>query len=321
MKISVLVLDGVFDTGLSCMLDCFSFANGLAPQVNAALAPCEVQVVGLRRRVVTHLGMCIAPTRIDAAPTPDILLVPALYIPTPARAAEVMHQRETGDAASVMADYNARGIAVGTACSGTFFAAKAGILDGRRATTAWWLAPTFRQMFPKVMLDETQMLVDAGPVVTAGGGFGHLNLSLWLLRRRSPAWATMAARYLVVDTQPLQAPYIIPDHLSHSDPLVEQFEGWVRAHMAEPFSLAQAARSLGASARSLQRRVQMAVGKSPVSMVQDLRLEQAVHLLRSEREGIDSIAAKVGYANGVTLRNLIRRKFGRGVRELRAALV
>lgn len=321
MIISVLVLDGVFDTGLSSMLDCFNFANALAPQVDAALAPCEVRVVGLRRSVVTHLGMRLSPMKLDAAPVPDILLVPALYIPSPQRAAEVMRQRESLQAARAMADYVARGIAVGTACSGTFFAAKAGLLDGRRATTAWWLAPALREMFPQVMLDESQMLVDAGPVVTAGGGFGHLNLALWLLRRRSPAWATMAARYLVVDTQPLQAPYIIPDHLSHGDPLVARFESWVRAHMAEPFSLTQAARSLGASERSLQRRVQTTLGKSPVSLVQDLRLEQAVHLLRSERDSIDSIAGRVGYANGVTLRNLIRRKFGRGLRELRAAVV
>ena len=321
MKIAVLILDGVFDTGLSSMLDCFNFANALAPQVDAALAPLQVQTVGLRRSALTHLGMRVQTAKIDSVPSPDLLLVPARYVPTPGAMMEVMGERASAQAAEVMADYQQRGVTVGTACSGGFFAAKAGILNERRATTAWWLAPTFRALFPRVALEESQMLVDAGSVVTAGGGFGHLNLALWVLRRRSPAWANMAARYLVVDTQPLQAPFIIPDHLSHSDPLVEGLERWIRAHMAEPFSLRAAARSLGASERSLQRRVQAVLGKSPVALVQDLRLEQAVYLLRSERDGIDSIAARVGYANAVTLRNLIRRKFGRGVRELRAAVV
>ena len=321
MRISVLVLEGVFDTGLSSMLDCFNFANNLAPQVDAALPPLQVQTVGLRRTTVTHLGMRLQTPKIDSVPPPDLLLVPARYVSTPAAVVELMAQRASARAAEVMAHYAHRGVALGTACSGSFFAAQAGVLNERRATTAWWLAPTFRALFPRVTLDESQMLVEAGPVVTAGGGFGHLNLALWVLRRCSPAWATMTARYLVVDTQPLQAPFIIPDHLSHSDPLVEGLERWIRAHMAEPFSLRAAARNLGASERSLQRRVQAVLGKSPVALVQDLRLEQAVHLLRSERDGIDSIAARVGYANAVTLRNLIRRKLGRGVRALRAAVV
>ena len=60
------------------------------------------------------------------------------------------------------------------------------------------------------------------------------------------------------------------------------------------------------------------LGKTPLSYFQDLRVERAVHLLRTSNESIDQIAAQIGYAEGVTLRALLRRKLGRGVRELRA---
>jgi transcriptional regulator GlxA family with amidase domain len=42
-----------------------------------------------------------------------------------------------------------------------------------------------------------------------------------------------------------------------------------------------------------------------------------MHLLRTSTDDVERIAAAVGYADGVTLRNLLRRKLGRGVREIR----
>ena len=61
------------------------------------------------------------------------------------------------------------------------------------------------------------------------------------------------------------------------------------------------------------------LGKSPLSYFQDLRVERAVHLLNTTSHSIERIAAMVGYADGVTLRTLLRRRLGRGVRELRSA--
>lgn len=84
------------------------------------------------------------------------------------------------------------------------------------------------------------------------------------------------------------------------------------------FSLAAAARSVGASERTLARRLRTVPGKSPLSYFQDLRVERAVHLLQTSKTSVDRIAARVGNSDGVTLRTLLRRKLGRGVRELRS---
>ncbi|HEY3633738.1 MAG TPA: helix-turn-helix domain-containing protein, partial [Caldimonas sp.] len=115
-----------------------------------------------------------------------------------------------------------------------------------------------------------------------------------------------------------QAEYVIPDHLAHCDPVVERFEAWARRKLAKGFSLAEAARAAGASERTLARRLQSTLGKTPLSYFQDLRVERALHLLRTGNASADQIAAQIGYADGVTLRSLLRRKLGRGVRELRA---
>ncbi|MNW09051.1 transcriptional activator FtrA [compost metagenome] len=67
----------------------------------------------------------------------------------------------------------------------------------------------------------------------------------------------------------------------------------------------------------MQRRIEAVLGKSPLSYFQDLRVERAVHLLRTSHLNIEAIAAEVGYVDGATLRTLLRRRLGRGVRELR----
>jgi transcriptional regulator GlxA family with amidase domain len=209
-------------------------------------------------------------------------------------------------------------VAVGAACIGTFVLASAGLLDGQKATTTWWLAPHFRSLFPAVLLDDSRMVVESGRLVTAGAALAHVDLALWFVRQKSPALADLTARYLVVDPRPSQSVFAISDHLAHHDPVVSRFEGWARVHLAERFSLGAAARSVGASERTLTRRLQRVLGKSPLSYVRDLRVERALHLLHTSDASIEDIAQQVGYGDGVTLRTLLRRKTGRGIRDLRS---
>jgi transcriptional regulator GlxA family with amidase domain len=125
--------------------------------------------------------------------------------------------------------------------------------------------------------------------------------------------ASLVARYLMLDERPSQAAYVISDHLAHADPLIELFEQWARARLAQGFSLIEAARAVGTSERTLARRLHRVLGKTPLSYFQDLRIEHAVHRLRTRTASVDAIAAEVGYADGVTLHTLLRRKLGRGV--------
>jgi len=74
---------------------------------------------------------------------------------------------------------------------------------------------------------------------------------------------------------------------------------------------------LGTSERTLSHRLHAVLGKSPLSYFQDLRVEHAVHRLRTSSDSIELIAAQVGYADGTTLRSLLRRMVGRAVSELR----
>jgi len=313
MRIDVLALDGVFDTGLSALLDVFATAN----ELSAGEPPLRVRVVGVRRRVRTGLGLQLPVEPADDHDLPHLVVAPALGSKTPQALEVALRRRDVLDAVQLLRDRSERGTRMAAACTGTFMLAASGALDGRHATTSWWLAPFFRQLHPQVRLDESRMLVSAGEVVTAGAALAHFDLALWILRQHSPSLANLVARFLILDERTSQAPYVISDHLAHADPLIELFEQWARARLAQGFSLTEAARAVGTSERTLARRLQRVLGKTPLSYFQDLRIEHAVHRLQTGTASVDTIAGEVGYADGVTLRTLLRRKLGRGVRELR----
>jgi transcriptional regulator GlxA family with amidase domain len=315
MRIVVLVLDGVFDSGLSVLLDTFETANALA-EGSRSPPRYEVALCGLRRSVSTHQGLRVPVVPLEDAARPDVAIMPALGAKTIETITAALDRPDVADSADVLRGWVRAGVRVAGACTATFVLAASGILDGGSATTTWWLAPLFRERFPAVALDDSRMIVESKGVVTAGAALAHVDLALWLVRRRSATLAQITARHLVVEARPSQAYYAMPDHLAHSDPLVERFEAWAGRHLAD-FSLAAAARASGASERTLERRIRAVLGRSPLAYVQDLRVEQAVHRLRTTRDSLDDIAGAVGYADGATLRALLRKKTGRGVRALR----
>jgi transcriptional regulator GlxA family with amidase domain len=318
MKIDVLALNGVFDTGLAAVLDALATANDLSAALGLSSIAFDVAVVGLGRQVRTNQGFEVAAERVEGRPPPDWVVVPAIGDRTPEPLAATLARPEAREAAHVVRTWSHQGAQVAAACIGTFLVAESGVLDGEAATTTWWLAPFFRQRYPLVRLEDGRMLVRSGRVLTAGAALSHMDMALWLIRQASPVLAETTARYLIVDSRPAQSAYAIADHLVHADPVAQRFERWARGHLSEGFSLDRAAQAVGASKRTLTRRINEVLGKTPLNYVQDLRIERAVHLLRTTSDDVETIAAAVGYADGVTLRNLLRRRLGRGVRDFRA---
>lgn len=277
-----------------------------------------MRIVALRRRVRTAQGLLVPLSAADRR-TPDCVVVPAIGTKMPVPLEKALARPEAQDATRLLRDYARRGATLTAACIGTFILAESGLLNGQRATTTWWLAPLFRQRYPEVRLEDSSMIVESGRFVTAGAALGHMDLALWLVRRVSPQLASLTAQYLIVDSRPSQSAYALLDHLVHSDPLVQRFESWARTNLARGFSLSEAARAVGSSKRTLARKLHAVLGKSPLEYFQSVRVERAVHLLKTTPASVDEIAARVGYADGVTLRSLLRRRLHRGVREIRAS--
>src|SRR5262245_46546839 len=134
MRINVLALDGVFDLGLSAVLDALQTANELIEAGGLDVPPFDVRIVGVRKSVRTAQGF-----RVPLKPmrAPDVVVVPAIGFKMPDPLAAALRRRDISNAGEQLRAWAKRGATMTAACVGTFVMAESGLLDGQHATTTW----------------------------------------------------------------------------------------------------------------------------------------------------------------------------------------
>jgi len=141
MKICVLALDGVFDTGLATVLDAFATANELAEMTGLASPRFEVAIVGMGKAVKTSQGLIVPVAPIPKRTVPDYVVVPAIGFKMPGPLQAALARSDVREAAKTLHWWADRGASTAAACIGTFILAESGLLDNRDATTtsATWI--------------------------------------------------------------------------------------------------------------------------------------------------------------------------------------
>jgi transcriptional regulator GlxA family with amidase domain len=159
----------------------------------------NVTTVAAQPMVRTGAGHLVEAKPLDGAEMADLLIVAARAGRGPDEVIEFVSGDQSLPERDLITRARNRGIGIASACAGTFLLAEAGILDGHRATTTWWLAPAFRARYPAVEVDQGRMVINSDGITTAGAAFGHVDLALAIVRANSPALADLVARYLVIE--------------------------------------------------------------------------------------------------------------------------
>lgn len=201
----------------------------------------------------------------------------------------------------------AAGALLVSSCAGVALLAEAGVLDGRRATTSWFLMSALTRRYPRVRFRPTDMVVEDGPCLTGGAALAQGDVMLALLRRiASPTVADLTGRYLLLDQRRSQTPYLSVSVLATSDPLLQRAETWIRGNLPRGFDISDLAAALGLTPWTLARRIRAATGLSPTRLVDRLRADEARQRLAGG-ERIGEVARDLGYTDPSALRRLLKR--------------
>lgn len=322
-----LLFDGAADGPLGVALDLLGAAQRLAKTPGVGPFPARL----LTSRFVSLDGAPIqtgsgrafqvdGPFDPDRLRRGDVVVIPGLGASSESRLQALLGRQDILRSGALLQRAAAKRARLAASCSATFVLAASGVLDGGEATTTWWLGESFARRFPEVGLRIDRMVVESNGHLTAGAALAHGDLLLALLARvASPALAHLVARYLVLDERISQSRYQVMEHLRADDPTVRQLEAFLRAQPGRLHTLAEMAKATATSPRTLARRMEEALGTTPLRFAQRLRIGRALHLLETTDESVERIAEQVGYADAAAFRRVFKREVGESPRQRQRA--
>lgn len=207
----------------------------------------------------------------------------------------------------------ARARRVASVCSGAFLLARAGLLDGRRATTHWDSCGALSQGFPGTHVEADRIFVKDGNLYTSAGVTAGIDLALALVAEdHGRKLALEVARQLVVFLQrpggQSQFSTQMAVQAAESDPIAEVLS-YVEGHLSSDLSVPVLARRAAMSPRHFARCFGKETGTTPARYVHAARLSAARRRLEESSHGLDRIAEEAGFGTAESL----RRAFAEGV--------
>lgn len=241
-------------------------------------------------------------------PALDAVLLPGLV---PDANGMTAYSRVIERAGPWLRKQHAHGVMLGASCAGVFVLGEAGLLNGRRCTTTWWLHEELMQRYPKSRAVWASGLVDDGRIVSVGGPMSWVDLALYTIGRLlGPEVALETANFAVVDNTPLtQAVYAPKRFIEQATPFLLDAEQAVRA-AGVGFTAVKLAKSLAVSQRTLHRRLQASASETPKTFITRIRLESAKTLLASPASSIKRVALQCGYEDEGSFRRAFSRFTG-----------
>ena len=304
IKVGFLVSPG-FQMMSFAALSAFELAN-----VTAGETLYQIEVLSETGGPVSNsLGM-----RMDTNPITDLaydtLVVTGALEPEPSSPAVLAYVRD--------ALQSCRRVAA--ICTGAFILAEAGLLDGRRATTHWYLARDLQKRFPKIRMEEDRIFIIDGQVWTSAGMSAGVDLALGMIEKDFGGEVSRSvARKLVLYHRRAggQSQHSALLEMDAKSDRIQTALDYAKRNLRSELSVEQLAEAAHLSPRQFSRAFRAETGQSPAKAVEHLRVEAARLMMEQTRHPIDVVATETGFADRERMRRAFLRAFGQPPQAIR----
>jgi transcriptional regulator GlxA family with amidase domain len=314
--IAIVAFPGVQSLDVTGPLEVFAAAQLLLEAAGRRERGYDVRVLSRDGRPLrTSSGLTITPhaALLDAPEPIDTLIV----------AGGPGHAEAAADRALVdwIAHASTTARRTASVCTGAFLLARAGLLDGRRATTHWAFAQQLQSTHPNVRVDPEPIFVRDGPVWTSAGVTAGMDLALALVERDLDRDAALTiARHLVLFLRrpgnQSQFSATLAAQQAGREPLRE-VQRSVLEDVAGDHSVEAMAARAHMSPRHFARAFRAETGLTPARHVERVRLEAARRRLEDTADPVAAIAAGCGFGTAETMRRAFLRTLEVGPAEYR----
>ena len=312
-KIGVLLYDGCYASSLTGVIDAFQIANAHIANLSPAASLFSWVMVSIDGKPVkSHGGLVLQPDMaMNDMPEVDVIYIPACFY----SGAKKLDQWLSGQKPMrewLIKQWN-NGVILATSCTGTFVLADTGLLDGKKATTTWWLEPQFKRRYPWVNLQVKELITEDQRLICAGAMTSNLYLAIHLIERYvSAEIASVCAKVMLIDMghtaqSPYQSLFSLPDI---SDPLIDKVVYRLQTHYKNSIDLLALAEEFAVSQRTLIRRFKAEMDMTPLVYLQNIRLESAKNLLENSHLSLLEVTESVGYSDISSFSRLFKERLG-----------
>lgn len=207
----------------------------------------------------------------------------------------------------------ARGVALGSLCTGTYALTKAGLLDGYTCASHWEHLAALKQEFPLVNFSEELFVIDRDRI-TCTGGIAPLDMMLSIVSKRigPKAVASIADQFVVERVRDHRDRQRVPFavRMYSAQPALAEVVALMEANIEEPLSLVELAQLSNCSQRQLQRIFREHMDVTPTQYYLALRLQRARELLRHTGLSLMNITMACGFQSACHFSKAYREQFG-----------
>jgi transcriptional regulator GlxA family with amidase domain len=309
--VSVIVYEDVVLTALSSCASLLISANEAVIR-RGKPAPFQVELVGVFLKNV-QLNMAVqfycSKTIADTFDTDVIVIPPMTTIPQDMNA---LFSKNSSLIDWVKKKYTQKAQVI-SLCTGAYFVAEGGLLDGMPATSHWGAMEDLQKRYPSINFKPDQVVTNSRAIITGGGGFSSLNALLYFIEKNCGKEISIElSKFYGLDygrtSQSIFA--VFSGQRLHNDDEIHKAQTYIEKKFKTDISVEQIARQVNMSRRNFIRRFKNATSLNPIEFIQKIKVEAAKKALEAGETNIASLTYSVGYNDLKTFRAVFKKVTG-----------